>query len=72
MTQESSQLHVRFSGRSYEIPESSLELPRHSEDSLVLRRVARWLGVDASRLADHVVDRRPGGQLVVRPEAIYG
>jgi hypothetical protein len=34
--------------------------------------VAQYLDVGIGRFQDYVVDRRPSGDLIVRPEAIYG
>lgn len=65
-------VHIRFAGRSTEVSEKSLELPTHCDDRTVLARVAGWLRVPPQHLNDYVVDRRPNGHLVVRPEAIYG
>lgn len=65
-------IHLRFEGRSYEVSPRQLELTAPADDRTVLNRVARWLGVDSKRMSGYVIDRRPGGQIVVRPEAIYG
>lgn len=64
--------HLRFEGRSYEINSRELDLGMRSSDGAVKNAVADWLGVNPQRLHDYVVDRRPQGQIVVRPEAIYG
>jgi hypothetical protein len=65
-------VHVRFEGRSFEVNEKTLDLNTPNDDRAVLRSVARWLGVDPKQMAGYVIDRRPSGHLVVRPEAIYG
>ena len=67
-------IHIRFDGRSYDLDESSLGMTagRRYNDGEVLERVARQLDITPDRLGSHVVDRGPGGQIVVRPEAVYG
>jgi hypothetical protein len=63
-------IHVRFEGRSLELPDQNM--PKNPSDTLVKEHVARHLDVSVHRLHDYVIDRRPSGALVVRPEAVYG
>ena len=42
-----------------------------SDDDIKLR-VARYLDVRRDCLASLVIDRTPNGNLIVRPEAVYG
>ena len=66
-------LHVRFEGRSYDIPER--ELPAQGvtlNDSRLLALLARRFEVNPERFKHYVVDRRPSGTVIVRPEAVYG
>jgi hypothetical protein len=65
-------VHVRFEGRSYDFTERELELWKEMSDAEIKTRIARHLEVDAARLASYVVDRGPSGDLIVRPEAVYG
>lgn len=65
-------VHVRFEGRSYDFTERELELWKEMSDEEIKARVARHLEVDAKRLNAYVVDRGPSGDLIVRPEAVYG
>lgn len=65
-------IHVRFEGRSYELNGSQLGLTPGCSDSVVKDRLARFLEVAPGRLVDYVIDRRPNGTLVIRPEAVYG
>ena len=65
-------VHVRFDGRSYDIQERELELKTGLSEREIKQRVARHLDVDVTRLADHVVDWIGNGNLIVRPEAVYG
>ncbi len=67
-------IHVRFEGRSYDLDARSLGIRPdiRLNDSEILERVARHLDIRPGGLGSYVVDRRPGGQIVVRPEAVYG
>ena len=65
-------IHVRFEGRSIEFCEKQLGWPLSGGDELLLTRLAQRLEVSPGRFADYVVDRRPNGAVVVRPEAVYG
>jgi hypothetical protein len=65
-------VHVRFEGRSYEFTETQLEVGAHMSDAALRERVARHLEVSPSRLVDYVVERGPKGDLIIRPEAVYG
>ena len=63
-------IHVRFEGRSYEVPEHTL--PKNPSDPRIKEQVAGYLEISTNRLRDYVIDRRPSGALVVRPQAVYG
>ncbi len=65
-------LHVRFEGRSRDIPLAELDLGPQSSDTAVKQALARHLGVADDALRDYVVDRHPTGNLTVRPEAVFG
>ena len=65
-------IHVRFEGRSYDLNENTLGLGKMARDRQVLESLARFLEIDTSRLQNHVVDRRPTGSVIVRPQAVYG
>ena len=64
--------HVRFAGRSFDVPLATLDVGRASSDGDVKRAVAGHLEVPPSRLADYVVDRHGNGNLTLRPEAVFG
>jgi len=64
--------HIRFAGRTFEIKPKVFELSTQAPDREIMNRVADWLGIPESSLKGYVVDRRPSGQVVVRPEAIFG
>jgi hypothetical protein len=65
-------IHVRFGGRSFDVPMADLDLAPGSSDGELKRLLAAHLDVAADRLADHVVDRHPNGNLTVRPAAVFG
>ena len=65
-------VHVRFEGRSYDVTERHLEINAEMGDRAIKSSVARYLEVPASRLEAYVIDRRPSGDTIVRPEAVYG
>jgi hypothetical protein len=65
-------VHIRFEGRSLELTEKELELTAGMSDTEIKARVAQHLDVRPERLAYYVVDRAPNGNVIVRPEAVYG
>jgi hypothetical protein len=65
-------VHIRFEGRSRDIPLGSLDLGPHASDGEIKRVLAQHLEVSADRLRDYVVDRHETGNLTVRPEAVFG
>ena len=65
-------IHIRFEGRSLDIPQSDLDVGPESSDNEVKRALARHLEVSADRLRDYVIDRHETGNLTVRPEAVFG
>jgi hypothetical protein len=65
-------VHVRFEGRSYDFSERQLDLAPGMSDGEIKERLARQFEVGTDRLKSYVVDRGPGGDLIVRPEAVYG
>ncbi|MBD2515841.1 hypothetical protein H6G93_12600 [Nostoc sp. FACHB-973] len=65
-------VHIRFEGRSVDVVETQLGITASMNDMAVKEQVARHLDVNSDRLAAYVIDRRPSGDLIVRPEAVYG
>jgi hypothetical protein len=65
-------LHVRFDGRSLDVPLSDLDVGTVSEDCEIKRALARHLRVAEGTLHDYTVDRHETGNLTVRPEAVFG
>lgn len=65
-------VHIRFEGRSLNVTETQLGVTTDMNDVAVKEQVSRHLDVSANRLSAYVVDRRPSGDLIIRPEAVYG
>ncbi len=65
-------LHIRFEGRSFDIPFSDLDVGAMSSDADVKRALAGYLNVAEEKLHDYVVDRHETGNLTVRPQAVFG
>jgi hypothetical protein len=65
-------VHVRFEGRSFDVAESQLNITTGTNDTVVKERLARHLDIHQDRLQSYVIDRRPSGDLIIRPEAVYG
>lgn len=65
-------LHVRFEGRSRDIPLAELDVGAFASDDVIKQAVARFLEVAPARLRDYTVDRHETGNLTVRPEAVFG
>ena len=65
-------VHIRFEGRSVDVPKTQLGIVGGMNDLAVKERVARHLDVNSDRLCTYIVDRRRSGDLIIRPEAVYG
>ena len=65
-------IHIRFEGRSLDVAETKLEITANMSDAVVKQKISHYLDIQANRLSDYVVDRRPSGDLIIRPEAVYG
>jgi hypothetical protein len=72
-TRENTQvLHVRYGGRSLDLPLTGLDLSNQSADREVKQRLAAYLEVSPRTLDPYVIDRHENGNLTVRPEAVFG
>jgi hypothetical protein len=67
--EEGGVINVRFAGRSFDVSLPGLDVEPGSNDEQVKRAVAEYLDVPSYRLDDYVIDRHPGGNLTLRPEA---
>ena len=65
-------IHVRFEGRSYDLTAAQLNLNGNLSDKVIKRQVATFLDVRVHDLREYVLDRRPDGTIIIRPEAVYG
>lgn len=65
-------VHIRFEGRSYDIPETQLGVTAGMNDTAIKERLVQHFDVTRDRFQSYVVDRRPSGDLIIRPEAVYG
>ncbi len=65
-------VHIRFQGRSWDIPVSELDLGGFANDDQVRSAVANYLDVRAADLRFYVVERHANGNLTIRPQAVFG
>jgi hypothetical protein len=65
-------LHVRFNGRSFDLPLRDLALNGGANDGAVKEALARYLEIPARDLDEYVIERHETGNWTVRPEAIFG
>jgi hypothetical protein len=65
-------VHVRFEGRSYDFAEREVGVERDMTDAAIKAQLARHFDVRQDRFGNHVIDRGPSGDLIIRPEAVYG
>jgi hypothetical protein len=65
-------IHIRFEGRSYDMQESQLGLSAAMSDTAVKQRLAQHFEVQLNRFESYIIDRKESGDLIVRPEAVYG
>jgi hypothetical protein len=65
-------VHIRFDGRSTDVPFAELDIAGNAGESEIKRAVAGCLQIDERRLADYVLDRHPNGNLTIRPQAVFG
>lgn len=65
-------VHIRYDGKSYDLHEAVLGIRVGDSDAEIKMHVARYLDVARDRLERYAVDRSPNGNVIVRPEAVYG
>ncbi len=66
------QLHVRFEGRSWDLPLSDLDLGTHSSGEAIRQALAGYLAVKEASFRRYVIERHANGNLTIRPEAVFG
>lgn len=66
-------LHVRFDGRSWDIPLAEMNIGDQSTDNEIRTAAANWLGIPEQKLRSFAVDRNAQTNAVtLRPEAVFG
>ena len=65
-------IHVRYDGFSRQFCKEELSLTNSAQDTAIKQRIAGAMGLRAGSLKGYIVDRRPSGNWIVRPEAVYG
>ena len=65
-------VHIRYEGRSYDLAEAQIGVAAHMTDVEIKQRLAQHFDVSTGNFAAYIVDRGPDGDLIVRPEAVYG
>ncbi len=64
--------HIRFEGRSLDLPLAELGASEATSNDDLKQAAARYLQVSAKRLRDYVVDRHESGNVTIRPQAVFG
>ena len=72
MESNNSMLHIRYGGRSYDVPLQDLDIGPASSDDQIRRAVAAYLEEPLSKLRLFVVERYDNGNMTIRPEAVFG
>ena len=65
-------VHIRFEGKSQDIPVSQLDIGRASSDEEIKQAVANFLDTEVGKLENYVIERHANGNFTVRPEAVFG
>lgn len=66
-------VHVRYDGRSIDLPLTEMDLGNQSSDHSIRRAIARRLNESSRKFDDYVVDRNlETGDVTVRPQAVFG
>jgi hypothetical protein len=65
-------VHIRYEGRSYDVTEAQVGIAPNMSDAEIKQRLAQHFDVSQRSFGTYVIDRGPDGDLVIRPEAVYG
>jgi len=65
-------IHVRFDGRSTDIPRHQLDLGRRPSDADIRDAVAHYFSKARTDFNGAVIDRHTNGNITLRPAAVYG
>jgi hypothetical protein len=72
-TMTAPQIHVRYEGRSWDIPLNDLDVGTLSTDEQIRTAVATHLNVPLAKLRNFAIDRNEAtGELTLRPDAVFG
>lgn len=65
-------MHVRFRGRSFDVPLRELQVGVQASDQHIRVALARYLDLNERELDQYAVERHETGNWTVRPEAVFG
>lgn len=65
-------IHVRFEGKSWDLPMSQLGLCSVSSPAEIRENVSRVLGLSIELLNGYTLERHENGNVTIRPEAVFG
>jgi len=65
-------IHIRFDGRSHDLPAAELRVVDGANDAEVRQAIAGYLDIGLHRLDAYVVERHRNGNITLRPEAVFG
>jgi len=65
-------VHVRYDGRSWDLPLHDLGVTMESPDVEVQEALARHFDVARQTFRAYVIERHRAGSMTVRPEAVFG
>lgn len=67
------QIHIRYDGRSLDIPLTEVDVGVLSTDEQIRTAVADNMGIPVAKLRAFAVDKNmESGEITLRPEAIFG
>jgi hypothetical protein len=70
--QSTPMVHVRFQGRSWDLPASLLGSVNLRSEHDIKQAVARHLEIPFDQLAPYVVEWHENENVTIRPEAVFG
>ncbi len=70
--QQAAMIHVRYEGRSWDVPAVELGIRPNTSDAEVTAAVARFLEVPVAKLASYVIEHYANGNITLRPQAVFG
>ena len=65
-------LHLRYDGKSYDLPLAELNVTASAADDAVREALSCHFDVSPAKFRAYVVERHRTGNLTVRPEAVFG